>query len=74
MTAKIRLNPATRVDILTVVDNVVDLLLLNTDVAERMGPGGREGQQMPVVEAPLLESRAPRTPRSPSTACPSWSP
>ena len=63
MTAKIRLNPVDRVDILSVVDNVVDLLLLNTDVAERMGPAGRAGQQIPVVEAPLLESeRAADTP------------
>jgi 7,8-dihydropterin-6-yl-methyl-4-(beta-D-ribofuranosyl)aminobenzene 5'-phosphate synthase len=56
MTANIRLNPVDRVDILAVVDNVVDLLLVNTEVAERMGLAGREGQRAPVVEAPLLES------------------
>jgi 7,8-dihydropterin-6-yl-methyl-4-(beta-D-ribofuranosyl)aminobenzene 5'-phosphate synthase len=49
-------NPVDRVEILTVVDNVLDLLLSSTDVAKRMGPGGREGQPTPTVEAPLLES------------------
>ncbi len=49
-------NPVDRVEILTVVDNVLDLLLSSTDVAKRMGPGGREGQPTPAVEAPLLES------------------
>jgi 7,8-dihydropterin-6-yl-methyl-4-(beta-D-ribofuranosyl)aminobenzene 5'-phosphate synthase len=45
-----------RVEILSVVDNVLDLLLLSTDVAKRMGPTGSDGRAMPTVEAPLLES------------------
>jgi 7,8-dihydropterin-6-yl-methyl-4-(beta-D-ribofuranosyl)aminobenzene 5'-phosphate synthase len=49
-------NPVDRVEILTVVDNVLDLLLTSSDVAKRMGPGGPEGQPTPAVEAPLLES------------------
>lgn len=50
------LKPVDRVEILSVIDNVLDLLLLSTDVAKRIGPGAREGQPAPVVEAPLLES------------------
>jgi 7,8-dihydropterin-6-yl-methyl-4-(beta-D-ribofuranosyl)aminobenzene 5'-phosphate synthase len=45
-----------RVEILSVVDNVLDLLLTNTEVAKRMGPGRADRQRAPVVEAPLLES------------------
>ncbi len=45
-----------RVEILTLVDNVVDLLLPSTDVAKRMGPTGLEGQAAPTVEAPLMTS------------------
>jgi len=56
MPAKIQLNSVDRVDVLAVVDNAVDLLLLNSEVAERMGPAGRAGRRPPVVEAPLLES------------------
>jgi 7,8-dihydropterin-6-yl-methyl-4-(beta-D-ribofuranosyl)aminobenzene 5'-phosphate synthase len=56
MTAEILLNPVDRVEVLTVIDNVMDLLLLSTDVAKRVGPGGREGQQTPTIDAPLLES------------------
>jgi 7,8-dihydropterin-6-yl-methyl-4-(beta-D-ribofuranosyl)aminobenzene 5'-phosphate synthase len=56
MTAEILPNPVDRVEILSVIDNVLDLLLLSTDVAKRVGPAGREGQRMPLVEAPLLES------------------
>jgi len=56
MAAQILPNPVDRVEVLTVVDNVMDLLLLSTDVAKRVGPGGREGQQTPMVDAPLLES------------------
>ena len=56
MAAQILPNPVDRVEILTVIDNVMDLLLLSTDVAKRVGPGGREGQRMPMVDAPLLES------------------
>jgi 7,8-dihydropterin-6-yl-methyl-4-(beta-D-ribofuranosyl)aminobenzene 5'-phosphate synthase len=56
MATQILLNPVERVEVLTLIDNVLDLLLLSTDVAKRMGPAGTEGQRMPVVEAPLLES------------------
>jgi 7,8-dihydropterin-6-yl-methyl-4-(beta-D-ribofuranosyl)aminobenzene 5'-phosphate synthase len=56
MATQIRLNPVDRVEVLTLIDNVFDLLLLSTDVAKRIGPAGTEGQRMPVVEAPLLES------------------
>ena len=48
MAAPILPNPVDRVEILTVVDNVLDLLLLSTDVAKRMGPGGPEGRRAPV--------------------------
>jgi len=53
MTETIALNPVDRVEILTLIDNVMDLLLMNSDVAKRIGS---EGLRMPVVEAPLLES------------------
>jgi 7,8-dihydropterin-6-yl-methyl-4-(beta-D-ribofuranosyl)aminobenzene 5'-phosphate synthase len=56
MTAQISLTPVDRVEILTVIDNVMDVLLPNTDVAKRLGPAGREGQRLPIVEAPLLEA------------------
>jgi len=56
MVAGIALNSADRVEILTLVDNVLDLLHISTDVAKRMGPTGSDGRAMPVVEAPLLES------------------
>jgi 7,8-dihydropterin-6-yl-methyl-4-(beta-D-ribofuranosyl)aminobenzene 5'-phosphate synthase len=56
MAAEIMLNPVEHVEILTVIDNVVDVLLRSTDVAKRMGAGGPQEQQMPRVEAPLLES------------------
>jgi 7,8-dihydropterin-6-yl-methyl-4-(beta-D-ribofuranosyl)aminobenzene 5'-phosphate synthase len=56
MAAEIRLNSVDRVEILSVIDNVLDLLLQSTDVAKRMGPAGPEGQPMPDVAAPLLES------------------
>ena len=56
MAAEIPLDSVDRVEILTVIDNVLDLLLISTDVAKRMGPTGIEGRAMPVVEAPLLES------------------
>ena len=49
-------NPVDRVEILTVIDNAMDLLLPSTDVAKRIGPGAREGKRAPEVEAPLLES------------------
>jgi len=56
MARTILLNPVDRVEILTVIDNVCDLLLPGTEVAKRRGPGGPEGQPGPKVEAPLLES------------------
>jgi 7,8-dihydropterin-6-yl-methyl-4-(beta-D-ribofuranosyl)aminobenzene 5'-phosphate synthase len=56
MATGIPLDCVDRVEILTVVDNVLDLLLTSTDVAKRMGPTGIDGRAMPVVEAPLLES------------------
>jgi 7,8-dihydropterin-6-yl-methyl-4-(beta-D-ribofuranosyl)aminobenzene 5'-phosphate synthase len=63
MAAEIPLDSVDRVEILTLVDNVLDLLLPSTNVAKRMGPTGIEGWAMPVVEAPLLESgRAADTP------------
>jgi 7,8-dihydropterin-6-yl-methyl-4-(beta-D-ribofuranosyl)aminobenzene 5'-phosphate synthase len=52
----IALKAVDRVEIVTVIDNVLDLLLMSTEVAKRIGPGGSEGLHMPVVEAPLLES------------------
>jgi len=44
------------VEILTLVDNAVDLLLPSSAVAKRMGPSGIEGQPVPTVEAPLMAS------------------
>jgi 7,8-dihydropterin-6-yl-methyl-4-(beta-D-ribofuranosyl)aminobenzene 5'-phosphate synthase len=55
MTTQISLTPVERVEILTVIDNVVDVLLPSTAVAKRMGIAGREGQPLPRLEAPLLE-------------------
>ncbi|MDI6858725.1 MAG: MBL fold metallo-hydrolase [Dehalococcoidia bacterium] len=46
---------ADRVEILTVVDNVVDVLLPNTPVARRMAAIGSEGQPLPRLKAPLTE-------------------
>jgi len=56
MTEQISLAPVERVEILTVIDNVMDVLLGNTEVAKRLGAFGRGEQPLPVVEAPLLES------------------
>jgi 7,8-dihydropterin-6-yl-methyl-4-(beta-D-ribofuranosyl)aminobenzene 5'-phosphate synthase len=56
MAGQILLNPVDRVEVLTVIDNVVDVLLRSTDVAKRMGAGGPQEERMPRVEAPLLES------------------
>ena len=50
------LNCVDRIEILSVIDNVLDLLLMSSEVAKRMGPAGSEGRAMPSVEAPLLES------------------
>ena len=58
MTAPIVPTPADRVEIVNVIDNVFDLLLTSTDVAQRLGPDTPEGLRMPVVGAPLLESGA----------------
>jgi 7,8-dihydropterin-6-yl-methyl-4-(beta-D-ribofuranosyl)aminobenzene 5'-phosphate synthase len=55
MTTQISPTPIERVEILTVIDNVVDVLLPNTAVAKRMATSGREGQPLPRLEAPLLE-------------------
>jgi 7,8-dihydropterin-6-yl-methyl-4-(beta-D-ribofuranosyl)aminobenzene 5'-phosphate synthase len=54
MTAQATLKFVDRLEILTVIDNVMDVLLRSTDVAKRMDAGGR--QRPPFVEAPLLES------------------
>jgi 7,8-dihydropterin-6-yl-methyl-4-(beta-D-ribofuranosyl)aminobenzene 5'-phosphate synthase len=54
VTAQTTLNPVDRVEVLTLIDNVMDVLLRSTDVAKRMEAAGR--QRLPVVEAPLLES------------------
>jgi 7,8-dihydropterin-6-yl-methyl-4-(beta-D-ribofuranosyl)aminobenzene 5'-phosphate synthase len=63
MTTEIRLNPVDRVEVLSLVDNVTDLLLPTTDVAKRLGPDGPQGQRSPDVAAPLVESgRALDTP------------
>lgn len=56
MTEGIRLDPVDRVEILSVVDNVFDLLLPSTESAKRLGLAGRDGRPLPMVEAPLLES------------------
>ncbi|MFI5394339.1 MAG: MBL fold metallo-hydrolase [Candidatus Binatia bacterium] len=48
--------PADRVEVMSVIDNVFDLLLMSTDVARRLGPGTPEGLRMPLVGASLLES------------------
>jgi len=55
MTTQISLTPVERVEILTVIDNVMDVLLPSTPVAKRMGTAGRDGQPMPRLKAPLLE-------------------
>jgi 7,8-dihydropterin-6-yl-methyl-4-(beta-D-ribofuranosyl)aminobenzene 5'-phosphate synthase len=54
MTEQTTLNAVDRVEVLTVIDNVMDVLLRSTDVAKRMEAGGRE--RPPFVDAPLLES------------------
>ena len=55
MTKQIPLPEVDSVEILTVIDNVVDVLLPSTAVAKRMGTAGRDGQPMLRLEAPLLE-------------------
>jgi 7,8-dihydropterin-6-yl-methyl-4-(beta-D-ribofuranosyl)aminobenzene 5'-phosphate synthase len=54
--AQIRLNPVERIEILTVIDNVTDILLPSTEIAKRLGATGHGAQQIPIVEAPLIES------------------
>jgi 7,8-dihydropterin-6-yl-methyl-4-(beta-D-ribofuranosyl)aminobenzene 5'-phosphate synthase len=49
------LNPVDRIEIVTVIDNVIDLLLPNTEVAKRISATAPDGKP-PVVDAPLLES------------------
>jgi len=56
MAAQIDLTPVDRVEVLTVIDNVMDALLTNTDVAKRLGIAGRDMEKLPQVEAPLLEA------------------
>ncbi len=56
MTSQIALTPVDRVEVLTVIDNVMDALLTNTDVAKRLGVAGRDMERLPQIEAPLLET------------------
>jgi 7,8-dihydropterin-6-yl-methyl-4-(beta-D-ribofuranosyl)aminobenzene 5'-phosphate synthase len=56
MTVEIPLTPVDRVEVLTVIDNVADALLTNTEVAKRLGVAGREMDTLPQIEAPLLEA------------------
>jgi len=56
MTVEIPLTPVERVEVLTVIDNVADALLTNTEVAKRLGVASREMDTLPQVEAPLLEA------------------
>jgi 7,8-dihydropterin-6-yl-methyl-4-(beta-D-ribofuranosyl)aminobenzene 5'-phosphate synthase len=63
MTTHAFLDPVDRVEILTVIDNALDLLLFSTDVAKRLGISTHGERQIPEVEAPLLErGRAPDAP------------
>jgi 7,8-dihydropterin-6-yl-methyl-4-(beta-D-ribofuranosyl)aminobenzene 5'-phosphate synthase len=55
MATEIALTPVDRVEILTVIDNMMDALLTNTDVAKRLGIAGRDMAKLPQVEAPLLD-------------------
>lgn len=55
MTLEIPLTPVERVEVLTVIDNVADALLTNTEVAKRLGVAGRDMERLPQVEAPLLD-------------------
>ena len=56
MTAEVALTAVDRVEVLTVIDNVMDALLTNTDVAKRLGIAGRDMERLPQVAAPLLEA------------------
>jgi 7,8-dihydropterin-6-yl-methyl-4-(beta-D-ribofuranosyl)aminobenzene 5'-phosphate synthase len=55
MTTQIALTAVDHVEVLTVIDNVMDALLTNTDVAKRLGIAGRDMERLPQVEAPLLD-------------------
>jgi 7,8-dihydropterin-6-yl-methyl-4-(beta-D-ribofuranosyl)aminobenzene 5'-phosphate synthase len=55
MSKQMPLSAVDRVEALTVIDNVVDVLLPSTAVAKRMGTAAREGQPLPRLKAPLLE-------------------
>jgi 7,8-dihydropterin-6-yl-methyl-4-(beta-D-ribofuranosyl)aminobenzene 5'-phosphate synthase len=56
MSKEIALTAVDRVEVLTVIDNVMDALLTNTDVAKRLGVAGRDMERLPQVAAPLLEA------------------
>ncbi len=56
MAEQIPLRPVDRVEVLTVIDNVVDLLLGSTEGVKRLSPAGPEGPERAFVEAPFLES------------------
>ena len=56
MSKQIPLTAVDRVEALTVIDNVMDALLTNTDVAKRLAVGGHDMKRLPQVEAPLLEA------------------
>jgi 7,8-dihydropterin-6-yl-methyl-4-(beta-D-ribofuranosyl)aminobenzene 5'-phosphate synthase len=56
MPKQIPLTAVDRVEVLTVIDNVMDALLTNSDVAKRLGVAGRDMARLPQAEAPLLEA------------------
>jgi len=56
MAGQVPLVEADSVEVLTVIDNVVDVLLPNTDVARRLNAGGADEDKLPQSEAPLLEA------------------
>jgi 7,8-dihydropterin-6-yl-methyl-4-(beta-D-ribofuranosyl)aminobenzene 5'-phosphate synthase len=63
MAGQVRLAEADSVEVLTVVDNVADALLPNTDIARRLNIGGADAEKRPQAEAPLLEAgRAAESP------------
>jgi 7,8-dihydropterin-6-yl-methyl-4-(beta-D-ribofuranosyl)aminobenzene 5'-phosphate synthase len=55
MSEQMSLTAVNRLEILTIIDNVMDVLLPSTAVAKRMATAAREGQPLPRLEAPLLE-------------------
>ena len=56
MTSSNLLNVVDRVEVLSVIDNVCDLLLPSSKQARRRAAAGLEGEGIPSVEAPLLVS------------------